>query len=252
MDGETKQFDLSNRVYAITIILIIVVAFYLSGQIFYKMASLPENTPQDISVQGQGKAYIKPDIATVSLGLKTEGKDIQTITNTNATAMNKIIKELKDLGIDEKDLQTTQYSIVPQYNWTEKQGRIPDGYSIDQNILVKIRNFDNIGKVLSTASNNGANMVGGLQFSVDNPETAKSEARQKAIAEAKQKADDIAKSAGLKIIKLVNISESYGNYPQPFYGIGGAMMEKTASVAPDIQAGQQEVDVTVYLTYRVK
>jgi len=249
---ETKQFDLSNRVYKLTLVLIIIVGVYLLGQIFYQMSSLPENTPQDISVQGQGKAYVKPDIATVSLGMKTEGTSVGEITKTNVDSMNKIIKALKDLGIDEKDLQTTQYSITPKYNWTERTGSVPDGYTIDQSILVKIRNFDNIGDVFTIATNNGANMVGGLQFSVDDPEAAKVQARKEAIAEAKQKAYDMAKSAGLRIIKLVNISETSGTYPQPLYGMGEAAMKSVSSIAPDIQAGQEEISVSVYLTYRVR
>ncbi len=251
MDG---QFDLSNRFYKLVMVLIVVVAVYLAGGLFYKFASLPENSPREISVSGEGKAYVKPDIATVNLGVKTEGVKSTDVVDKNNKTVNAIIKAVKDLGVEEKDIKTTQYNLYPQYNYTELKGRIFTGYVLDQQITVKIRNFDKISDVLDKAASNGATTISDMQFTVDNPETARAEARQKAIDEARQKAQDIAKSSGLSLGKLVNISENYGGgYPQPMYGIGGAgAMDSAKSIAPQIQTGQQEVDVTVSLTYRVR
>jgi uncharacterized protein YggE len=95
--------------------------------------------------------------------------------------------------------------------------------------------------------------VGGLQFAIDNPEKVQSEARAMAIAKAKEKLGDIASQSGLNIGKLVNVSEGYNSVPQPMYaqGLGGAMKD-SASIAPQIQTGQQEVNATITLTYQVK
>lgn len=255
MEGEIKKFDFSNRVYRLTLILILIIAGYLFGQLFYQMASLPENAPQSVTVSGEGTAYVKPDIAKITLGFRKEGKSVQSITEENTKVMNKIIDGLKALGVEEKDLKTTQYSISPQYNWTEKDGRVPAGYVLDQNVEIKIRNFDNISKILSLASTSGANMVGGLQFEVDDEEIARAKARQEAIKKAKAKAKGMAEASGLKLVKIIDISESYrNNYPQPMYRMGGDIMLESAVLAPapTIQVGQQEVNVTVNLTYRVK
>lgn len=252
MDGESK-FDLSNRFYTLIAIIVAGLIIYLLGNLAYHFASLPENAPQDLMVSGEGKAYIKPDIAILTLGLRTEGAKSVNVVQQNNAKMNDIIQAVKDLGIDEKDIKTTLYNLSPLYNYTEAKGRIFQGYSLDQQITVKVRDFDKISDVLDKATSKGATNVSDLQFTLDNPETAKAEARQKAIDQAKQKAADMAKSAGLRIMRLVNISENYNNYPQPVYGMGGAAMEKSiSSIAPRIETGQQEIDVTVNLTYRVR
>lgn len=252
---EEKTIDFSKRLYVLTAVVVVGLAIFLIGGVMYKFASLPQNYPQEITVSGEGKFYAKPDIATVSLGTRTEGLSVKEITDKNIRLMNAIIDDLKKLGIEEKDIQTTQYSIQPQYNWTEKEGRIPNGYAIDQSVQVKIRNFDNISKVFDIANVRGANTVGSLQFSVDDPSSIQAGAREKAIAEAKNKAKVLAQQAGLKIVKLVSVSEGQ-NTPSPImYADSNMAMgsaAKEVSIAPTIQAGQLEASTTVYLTYRVR
>ena len=247
------QFDLSNRFFKLVVVFLIILGVYLLGNLFYSFANLPQNAPHDFSVSGQGKAYIKPDIAVVTLGVKTDGLKSNDVVTQNNEKMNAITKAIKDAGVDEKDIQTTSYNLYPTYNWTQAKGQQFSGYSLDQQVTVKIRNFDKINDVLDGATSNGATNVSNLQFTVDNPEKAVSEARGKAIEQAKQKAQDIAKSAGLSLLKLVNITENYNNNPpQPLYGMGAGANDKAMSVAPQIQTGQQEVDVTVNLIYRVR
>ncbi|OGJ50282.1 hypothetical protein A2229_03575, partial [Candidatus Peregrinibacteria bacterium RIFOXYA2_FULL_33_7] len=192
------------------------------------------------------------DIGLVSIGVKTESLKSQDAVNQNNTKMAAIIKAIKETGVDEKDIQTTLYNLNPVYDWTDWGGRTFKGYSLDQKITVKIRNFDKINDILDKATASGANDVGQLQFTVDDMEKIKAEARTKAIAEAKTKAEALANEAGLRLGKLVNVSEGYDNYPQPIYGMGGASVAMEKSIAPDIQTGQMEVNVTVNLTYKVK
>lgn len=250
----TKKIELSDRVYKLVIAVVILIAAFYLGNLVYNFQTLPQNYPQEITISGQGKVYAKPDVALISLGLKTEGQEIQKITQENTTVMNKIIKEVKDLGVEEKDIQTTLYSITPQYNWTERGGSVFTGYAVEQNIQVKIRNFDKIGDILSVGANNKANNVGGLQFSVDNTDAVQAEARQKAIDEAKTKAQTLASQAGLRIAKLLNISEGYVAAPQPLYekAMGGATPSSMDSVRADVQPGQLEFNSTITLTYRLK
>lgn len=251
---EIKKLELSNRVFYLAVVLIAGVFVSFVGGVFYQFSSLPQNYPQEITVSGEGKVYAKPDIAMVSLGLKTEGNSVKDITQTNITAMNSIIADLKKLGIEDKDIQTTQYSITPQYNWTEKNGQVPNGYAVEQSVSVKIRNFEKIGNVFEIATNHGANTVGGLQFSIDDPAKVQADAREKAIAEAKNKALVLAKQSGLSIVKLVNISEGYASPSPMMYSKDAVGMGSNAelSIAPTIQPGQTEVNTTVYLTYRVR
>jgi uncharacterized protein YggE len=260
----------SDRVYKIMLTVIAIAGVFLLGELLYQFKSLPQNMPREISVSGEGKAYIKPDIALVTLGATTQELKSQDAVNKNNEIINKTIKELKDLGIDEKDIQTTMYQLTPIYDYEtiyspspmapaiypvppSRNGRVFKGYSLQQQISVKIRNFDLINSVLDKATASGATNVGELQFTVDNPEKVRSEARAKAIEAAKQKMKDLARESGLRIGKLVNVYEGYSGYPQPMYGMGGASMEKAVdAVAPQIQPGQMEINTTVNLVYQVR
>ncbi len=249
---EIKQIDLSNKVYQLVIAIIVLVALFCAVHLYYIFQTLPQNYPQEISVSGSGKIYAKPDVAVVVLGVEDRNVKISNIVQGSTDKMNKIITDVKELGVEEKDIQTTQYSITPEYNWTERGGRIFVGYVITQQITVKIRDFDKIGSILDKATADGANSIGDLQFTIDDMEVVRAEAREKAIAEAKTKASTLAKQVGIKLVKITNIFEGYASYPQPMYDKGAGVMMESASVAPEIQPGQMEINSTVTLTYRVR
>lgn len=246
-----KKFELSDRVFMMSGLLALVVAISIIGGLVVQYKALPQNTLQDITVSGTGKAYSKPDVALVSFGVKTQALKSQDAVNQNNEKMNAVIKAVKDLGVQDKDIQTTNYNLSPVYDWTEG-GQVFKGYSLDQAISVKIRDFDKINTILDASTVAGANTVGNLQFTVDNKEKALSEARALAIAEAKTKAQNIAMASGLTLVKIVNIYESGNDYPQPLYGMGATSKMDASSVAPSIQTGQSEINLTVSLTYRVK
>ena len=252
MEEQTKQLDLSNKVYKLVVAIIILVALFYAGNLYQSFQTLPQNYPQEISVSGQGKIYAKPDVAVLVLGSKDSGFKVSDAVKINTEKMNKIIEDIKDLGVKEEDIQTTQYSIEPNYNWTESRGRIFEGYNVTQQITVKVRDFDKIGSILDKATSGGANEVGNLQFTIDNPEKVQAEAKTKAIEQAKDKAKVLAKQAGLKLVKIVNISDGYQPSPMSSYKGGGVMMESSVAAAPDIQSGQMEINSSIILTYRVK
>ncbi len=254
MEGEiktTKILDLSDRFFTTIVVLVVGVVVYYLGQAWYQFQSLPENYPQQISVSGQGKVFVKPDIAQVFFGMETTGFKSQEVVDSNNQVMNAVIDSVKKLGVADKDIQTTSYTLRPVYDYTQKE-RVFKGYSLNQQISVKIRNFDNISDILDAAVSQGANTVGDLQFTVDDPLKAQADARQKAIAQAQEKAMSLVSQSGLKINKLINISEGYAPTPQPLYAPGADMVKESASVAPQIQAGQMEVDSTVTLTYLLR
>lgn len=266
----THTLDFSDRLYKIAIAFIVVFGVAAGAWVFSQFAALPQNAPHEISVSGEGKAFAKPDVALISLGVTSEAPKSQDAVNQNNTKMNEIIKALKNLGVEDKDIQTTLYSLNPVYGYSAEPVPLSPGasgtiypyprpasnrivgYSLDQQVEVKIRNFDNINSILDAATSKGANMVGNLQFTVDDMEKFRAEARQKAIAEAKEKANALVKQAGLSIDRLVNISEGYGATPTPMYGLGVSGMMTKESVAPQIQTGQAEIDASVTLTYRIR
>jgi len=209
-----------------------------------------------ISVQGMGKVDSTPDLAIINLGVQTETSEVRVGQDENTRKMNAITKMLKDQGIADKDIKTGQYSVYPRYNWDDGKQELA-GYTINQSVTVKVRDLDNVGEVLAQAGDLGANQVGGIQLTIDNPESLQDEARSKAIQDAKDKAKVLADELGLRIVKAVSFGESGdGGAPIPYaaydraetmaYGIGGAAPE-----APDIEVGSQEVTSYVTIVFEV-
>lgn len=202
-----------------------------------------------ISVSGEGKVLAKPDIGQVSLSVISDATTVAAAQKDNTDKMNKITKAMKDLGIEDKDLQTVNYSIYPRYQYTRGKSEII-GYEVSQTLEVKIRDLDKAGEILGKAASSGANQIGSLNFTFDEPEKLKSEARQKAIANAQQKAQDLAKTLNVGLGKISSFSENVTGVPMPAYaseglGIGGG------GATPEIQTGQNEIQVDVMLTYEI-
>lgn len=251
---ETKQFDLSNRVFFLAIILIGAIAISYVIGLIPTFWNLPQYAPREMTIAGEGKIYAVPDIATVSFGATSEGDDVPATVNANTVIMNKIISGIKALGVKAEDIQTTQYSLSPRYEYNPKTGeRTSRGYTLTQEILVKIRDFSKIGDILNAGTQNGATLTGDLSFTIDDPQKVQQQARDKAIVAARAKADDIAKNSGLEIVKVLNVQEGY----TPVYNYGGGVMEKalsapSAAPTPEIQPGQNEIVVDVNVTFRIK
>lgn len=200
-----------------------------------------------ISVGGEGKVYTKPDIAKVSLSVVTEGRNIKSVQDDNSEEINKVINFLKDFGIEEKDIKTTNYGLYPRYNYEDR--RIPQiiGYEITQTLEIKIKNLEKIGEILEQSVSVGINQVSSLRFEVDDDEKLKEEARNLAIKDAKEKAKILASQLGVKMLKISGYDEGAG-YDYPTYrelGMGGA------AEAPQIQVGENEIIVNVTLIYEI-
>ncbi|MFA5022006.1 MAG: SIMPL domain-containing protein [Patescibacteria group bacterium] len=208
-----------------------------------------------ISISGEGKVTAVPDIAEISLGIQTEKVSVADAQKENTTKMNQIVKSLKDMGIDAKDITTTNYSIYPQYNWTDNR-QVLRGYQVSQNVSVKIRNLDKVGDIVDKAGQLGANQVGSLSFTIDEPEKLKQQAREEALANARQKAEALAKVAGVRLGKLVSFTESGSDGVIPVYrdtamkSLGAGIMAEAAP-APSIEPGSQDIILDVMVTYEV-
>ncbi|MFA6100104.1 MAG: SIMPL domain-containing protein [Patescibacteria group bacterium] len=207
-----------------------------------------------ITLDGQGKVTAKPDVATVDLGVVTEGATVKDIQQKNTDKMNAIIAALKAMDIKAEDIQTQSYNLSPKYDWTDGMQKLV-GYTISQNISVKVRELDKAGDVVSKGGELGANQIGGVQFVIDDPKALEAQAREKAISDAQQKADVLAKKLGLDVVRVISFSESQGsNYPpQPYLTMGRAeSAAKDMAVAPQIEPGSQDVISNVSVTFEVR
>lgn len=205
-----------------------------------------------IMIEGEGKVRGIPDIATVNLGFTIEKKEVREAQKENAVTMNKIIAALKQLRISTDDMQTTDYSIYPQYDYLKDGGQKLRGYVVTQNVTVKIRDLSKVSDVLDQAGSLGLNQVGGIQFTMDEPEVLRQQARVKALTNAQIKAAELARIAGVRLGRVVSFSENAsGGYPMPMYA-KSMMMEGVGGGAPDIQAGSQDVVVNATVTYEIE
>lgn len=212
--------------------------------------TIPPNT---ITISGEGKVLAKPDIAVVNVGVIKEDVDLEKVQQSAADIMGQLTKFLKENKIDEKDVKTTSYSISPRYDYREGEQKLR-GYEVFQNLEVKIRDLGKVGAILSGAASRGANQVGSLTFSVDDPKKAKEEARTMAIKEAKEKAGKLSADLGVSLKKIMSYAENDGGFPPPIYaradfglGKGGDFPAPTPT-----PSGENEIRITVYLTYEIK
>jgi len=234
-----------DKTLKITIIIgILIFSFSFLWFVYEYSKTRPEL--RTFSVSGEGKEIVVPNIVEIRIGVISEGKDLTSLQKENSEKMNKIISFLKEKGIDEKDIQTENYSATPKYDYSKSPYEIV-GYTINQDLKVKIRDLSKIGEILSQAVSYGANNVSGPNFTVDDKEVYVERAREKAIKNAKEKAEKIAKSAGFKLGKIVSITESSSYEPIPVM-----LKEMGGSEIPQIQPGSQEIKVQVNITFEIK
>lgn len=205
-----------------------------------------------ITVSGTGEVFAKPDIAKISVSVVKTAKTVIEAQAQHTESINKVVKFLKDSGIDEKDIKTTNYNIYPQYDYTHDSGQVFKGYEISQSLDVKIRKIDEAGKIISGVTENGANQIGGVNFVIDDEDSLKRDAREIAINEAKEKAKQLAKDLHVDLERLISFNESNGGMMYNTFkgeGMGGDIGPMSA---PSIPAGENKISVSVNLTYEIK
>lgn len=168
--------------------------------------------PRTITVVGEGKVKIKPDIARANIGVEVMKNSVKEASDANKAALDAVLAALKAQGVAEKDIQTAGYSIVAERFGPE--GPLPENqtnYRVSNNVSVVIRDLDKVGAILDAAIEAGANNIYGIEFGLDNTDTVKTEARKAAVADAKAKAEELAGLTGVQVGSVVSVSEVVGN-----------------------------------------
>ncbi len=209
----------------------------------------PESQRDTIAISAEGKVTALPDIASISVGVMTEKKSVAEAQKENTAKMNAIIAKVKEFGVADEDIKTTNYSIYPQYDWIDNR-QVERGFQVTQNVGVKVRDLSKIGDVLAAVGELGANQVGGVTFDIDEPEELRQQARLKGLEAAKSKAQALADAAGVKLGKVVGFSESEG-YSAPVYYRDAAMGLGGGASNPTVESGSQDVVVNVTVLYEI-
>lgn len=222
--------------------------FYTIGH-----ADRPERT---IRIEAQGKVTTKPDIAVTTMGMIADAATVSDAQAKNTKVMNQLFAGLKALGIEEKDVQTTNYNIYPQYTYKSSGERNLDGYEVSQTVTVKIRDLTKSSKVLALAGEVGANNVSGLNFTVDDPEVYKAEARDFALQKIADRARILSQSLGVQFSGVYSYDENDGSVGGPILYAANAVKDSFGGgglgVSPDVQVGSQDVILTVGVTFAIR
>lgn len=203
-----------------------------------------------LSIAAEGTSEAAPDMATISLGVTTEAATAQAALSANAQRMNALMQTLRRAGVAERDVQTSNVSVSPQYAYVEGQAPRVTGYQANNQVSARVRNLSNLGRVIDAAVSAGGNTVHGVSFSHQNPDAQLDAARRDAAAEARRRADLYAAAFGLRVHRVISISEG-GGYTPPM----PVMMERMAAMdaAPTpIAPGEIETRANVSVTYELR
>jgi uncharacterized protein YggE len=201
---------------------------------------------RQVSVAGHGEVKGRPDTATVQIGVESEAATAKEALVQNTAQALTIQQKLKDLGVAEKDLQTSNFSVNPAYG---SDGRQITGYHVSNSVTVTIHNLDVAGALLDQVVQAGANSIYGISFSVADPQKLLEQARQQAMADAKARATQLAGAGGAAIGDVLVINEN-ANAPMPLPM--AARAEAAPSAAVPVQPGEQSFSVDVQATYELR
>jgi len=223
----------------------------LAGPIPFSVNSITTTKTDTFTVTGEGKVTVHPDIATVSVGVQAQESSVKTVQSELNKTVNAVSAAIKKAGVDGKDIQTSNYSINPMYDYSGRTQRIT-GYQASSNLTIKVRNIDNANGVIDAATGAGATDVGGISFDVDDKTKAQNQARELAVADAKKKAADAARIAGFSLGKIINYSENFGGVPRPYLAASKAEGAGDTSISTQVEPGSSEIVVTVSLGYELR
>lgn len=209
-----------------------------------------------ITVTGEGHSDIAPDMAIVDLGVVKDGKTAREALDANNKAMAEVMKALKDAGIAERDLQTSGFTISPQYHFpqTENGENKPPvlvGFQVANMLSLRIRDLAKLGAILDQTVTLGVNQTGGIRFTNDKPESAVSEARKRAVDDAIAKAKELTQAAGIGLGRVLEMSET-SYRPQPVPMMRSAMAKDFAAEAVPVAAGETSYSVNVTVTFALQ
>ncbi|MFN9163267.1 MAG: SIMPL domain-containing protein [Alphaproteobacteria bacterium] len=216
------------------------------------ISSSPEQLPRLVTVSGLGEVKVRPDMASVSTGVTTDGPTARAALARNNTAMEAVLKALKDAGVDSDDVQTSNFSVQPIYvSMQPGQVSAPKivSYQVSNQVTAKVRNIGKLGATLDALVQAGSNQINSVSFDVKDPAAATNEARKKAIADARAKADLYAGAADASVGTVMQISEVSVS---PIMPVSYRMAEMSAAPAVPIAAGQSTLSATVTVTFELR
>jgi uncharacterized protein YggE len=203
-----------------------------------------------LSATGTGEVYITPDIASINIGVHTEASDVTSALSQNSQQAQSISDTLTGLGVDAKDIQTSNFNVYPVSNYGPDGQVTSKSYSVDNTVYVTVRDLNKIGDLLDAVVKSGANTINGITFDVQDKSAAEEQARNQAIQAAQTQAESIAKAAGVTLGDLQTISVTASGTNSFVYDKYNATYGGGVNVP--VSAGQLLISIDANLTYAIK
>ena len=224
-------------------------------------------TPQNIiTVSGEGEVFAVPDIAQFSFSVSEDAKTVKEAQDVVTKKINSALEVLrKEYSVEDRDIKTVDYSVYPKYEYSNtpcSQFSCPPskqtltGYTVNQTVSIKVRSVSDAGTILGSMGEVGVTNISGINFTIDDEDTLKRDARKLAIADAREKAEALSKDLKVRLVRIVNFSES-GNYPMYYskYGVAEMSMAndgRGGAIAPELPVGENKIMSNVSITYEIR
>ncbi len=206
-----------------------------------------------LSLSAEGRVERAPDVADMSAGVVTQAGTASAALAENSTRMARVVAALKTAGVAERDIQTSGISLHPQYRYGDNQPPQLIGYQASNNVNVRVRDLARMGRVIDTLVAQGANQINGPSFQIDKPDAALDEARTAAVQKAVARANLYARAAGMKIRRIVQITEGGGySPPVPMPIMARAAMAETKADSTPVAPGEVALTVSVNMTFELE
>jgi len=213
---------------------------------------MPVMTGTRLDVSASGEVTRVPDLAIISAGVQTLQPTATAAIEENAARMERVRAALKRAGIEDRDIQTSSINLNPEYQYDQNRPPRLTGYRATNTVNVKFRDLKRTGSILDALVAEGANQINGPNLTVDKPETALDEARTKAIANGRARADLYARALGMRVLRLISVSEGGGyNVPPPMPMVA-MMAERGAAADSKIDPGTQQLQVNVSMSFELQ
>lgn len=209
-----------------------------------------EGTRLDIVATGESKRV--PDIAAISAGVVTQAADAAGAMRANAQRMERVVAALKRAGIADRDIQTASINLNPQYRYGENVPPVITGYQASNTVTVRFRDIARSGAILDVLVAEGANQINGPNLMLDQPEAARDEARADAIRKARARAQLYASASGLRVKRILSISEANQGYPQPPMPYAVRNMAADGAAESKVLPGEQTIGVTLSVSFELE
>jgi len=205
-----------------------------------------------LDVNASGEVTRVPDLAIISAGVVTKAATAGSALQQAATRMQRVRAALKAAGVEDRDIQTSNISLNPEYRYVNNQPPQLTGYSATNTVTVRFRDIANAGKILDALVKEGANQINGPTLTIDKPEAALDEARAQATAKGRARAELYARSMGMRVVRVVAVSESGSSYPVPPPMPMYARAEAAQAADSKIDPGEQKLQVNLSMTFELQ